>query len=60
MQDYPVNAENIMKFELQFKEQGTSTLFVYMKKDKYYIEQPYNGIYRISGDEYNSIQKYIR
>lgn len=32
---------------------------VYKKNGKYFIEQPYNGIYRISPDEYNSIGKYI-
>ncbi len=30
------------------------------KNNSYYIEQPYNGIYQISGDEYNSIEKLVR
>ena len=33
---------------------------VYEKNNEYFIEQAYNGIYRISADEYNSIEKYIR
>ena len=33
---------------------------VYKKNNSYYIEQPYNGIYQISGDEYNSIEKLVR
>lgn len=60
IQDSPVNVENEIKVDFNFKEKGTSTVFVYKRNDKYYIEQPYNGIYRISSDEYNSIEKYIR
>lgn len=60
IQDSPVNVENKIKVDFNFKEEGTSTIFVYEKNEKYYIEQPYNGIYRISADEYNSIEKYLR
>lgn len=60
IQDYPVNAENIIKIEFDFKEGGQSLLYVYKKSEKMYIEVPYNGIYRISGDEYNSMEKYTR
>lgn len=38
----------------------TTTVFVYRKINKCFIEQPYNEIYRISSDEYNSIKKYIK
>lgn len=60
IQDAPVNADNEIKIDFEFKEGGTSTIFVYEKSNKYYIEQAYNGIYRISADEYNSIEKYVR
>ena len=60
IQDEPVNISNKIKVEMNFKEIGEFILFIYEKDNKYYIEQPYNGIYRISGDEYNSIEKYIR
>ena len=60
IQDAPVNVDDEIKIDFEFKESGTSTVFVYEKNDKCYIEQPYNGIYRISPDEYNSIEKYIR
>ncbi len=56
VQDYPVNVENEIKIEFNFKEGGTSTIFVYIKKGKYYLEQPYNGIYSISKDEYNYLK----
>jgi len=59
IQDEPVNINNEIKVDFNFMESGTSTIFIYEKNNKYYIEQPYNGIYQISGDEYNSIQKYF-
>ena len=59
IQDSPVNTSSKIRVNFHFKESGTSTVFVYEKNDKYYIEQPYNGIYRISMDEYNSIEKYV-
>ncbi len=58
--DFPVNTENIITIKFNFEEMGTSIIFVYIRNNNYYIEQPYNGIYKISGDEYNSIEKYIR
>ena len=60
VQDSPVNVDNKIKIDFEFGENKTSTVFAYKKKDKYFIEQPYNGIYRISLDEYTSIEKYIR
>lgn len=59
IQDSPVNVDNEIKVNFYFDEENCSTLFVYKKNFKYYIEQPYNGIYRISADEYNAIEKYI-
>lgn len=58
--DAPVNVKESVKVDLHFAEQGTSTLFLYQKGGGYYIEQPYNGIYQISGEEYNTVEKYIR
>ena len=60
VQDYPVNAEDIIKIGFNLKDEKQSTLFVYKKNGKMYIETPYNGIYRINGDEYNSMEKYTR
>lgn len=60
VQDYPVNTEDIIKIEFNLKDEKQSTLFVYKKNGKMYIETPYNGIYRINGDEYNSMEKYTR
>ena len=57
--DSPINVENEIKIDFEYEENKTSTVFVYKKNGKYFIEQPYNGIYIISPDEYNSIEKYI-
>lgn len=59
IQDSPINVENEIKIDFEYEENKTSTVFVYKKNGKYFVEQPYNGIYRISPDEYNSIEKYI-
>ncbi len=56
IQDAPVNIDDEIKVDFNFTEGGASTIFVYKKNNSYYIEQPYNGIYQISGDEYNSVQ----
>ena len=57
--DYPVNASNIIEITCNFIESGTSKTFIYKKNNNCYLEQPFNGVYRISADEYNSIEKYI-
>ena len=57
--DFPVNAETPIKIEFCFARGGSSVLYAYTQENRYYIEQPYNGIYQISGDEYNSVAKYV-
>ncbi len=59
IQDAPVNVKDEIKLKFNLTKDEIFTIFVYTKNQKYYIEQPYNGIYQISGDEYNSIKKYI-
>ena len=59
IQDSPINDEKEIKIDFEYEENKNSTVFVYKKNGKYFVEQPYNGIYRISPDEYNSIEKYI-
>ena len=52
-----------IKVDMKFWKGGAATLFVYQRSSardgEYFIEQPYNGIYEISGDEYNAIEKYV-
>ena len=60
VQDAPVNAKNVIKVDFNHAEGGTSTVFVYARMPKYYIEQPYNGIYKISIEDFNAIDNYVR
>ena len=60
VQDSPVNVLEEIKIDFKSQENENVTLFLYSKKGKYFIEQPYNGIYRMSNDEYNAIAKYVR
>jgi len=60
IQDIPVNVEDEIRIDFELKDGKKSTVYVYKKNNKYYIEQAYNGIYRISADEYNAIEKYFR
>lgn len=60
IQDFPVNASNVITIKTYHKSSGNSTLFVYERKGNYYLEQPYNGIYEISSDEYNSILNFTK
>lgn len=65
IQDSPTNVDNKIQVDFTFKEDieykvgRISTIFLYEKNERYYIEQPYNGIYQISADEYNSIKVYL-
>ena len=59
IQDCPVNADNLIQIDFRFAEKGASTLFIYEKKNRFYIEQPYNGIYGISADEFALVENYI-
>ena len=38
--------------DLQFgNDRGVYMLHIYMKDDMYYLEQPYNGIFKLSKNE---------
>ncbi len=58
IQDTPINTEEKLKIDFHFVEKGTSTLFLYKRKNNFYIEQPYNGIYKITEREYEKIKKF--
>ena len=60
--DYPFGIEEPIKVELKSgnKKDSIAVIYIYEDNSRYYLEQPYNGIYQISGDEYNGIAKYLR
>lgn len=56
VQDYPVDVEDLVAIRFYYKEEDTvGNFYLYKKKDKYYLEEPYNGIYKISEETYNYI-----
>ena len=55
VQDVP-QVESYIKIDFQF-ETGTSTIFAYEDSGKYYIEQPYQGIYEIDNQLFKRLQK---
>ncbi len=54
VQDVP-KVENYIKIDFRF-ETGTSTIFAYEDSGKYYIEQPYQGIYKIDSQLFGKLQ----
>ena len=53
VQDFP-QTESYIKIDFQF-ETGTSTIFAYEENGKHYIEQPYQGIYKIDSQLYERL-----
>ena len=56
--DQPTNVKNyiIIKFTHQ-KEENDSVLYLYTRKEKQYIEQPYVGIWEVGPDIANRIEE---
>lgn len=54
VQDTP-NIDSYIKIDFNF-EKDTSTLFAYEDNGKYYVEQPYQGIFEISSRLYQRLQ----
>ena len=50
VQDIP-QAEELVRLDLQLGS-GASTLFAYQEDGHFYVEQPYQGIYQITGEQY--------
>lgn len=55
VQDAPVRAENCIQIDFIFSGGGASTLFVYEKRGAHWLEQPYNGIYAFSEEEFDAL-----
>ena len=47
---------------LKFKNDSGNykSAYIYKKDNQYYIEQPYNGIYQVTEDEYTRIEKVVK
>lgn len=53
VQDVP-QVDDYIKLDIQLFG-GVSTVFAYEEDGKYYIEQPYQGIYKLDSDAYSRI-----
>lgn len=56
VQDFPTDVEHLVAIRFYYKEEDTvGNIYIYKKKDKYYLEEPYNGVYKITEENYNYI-----
>lgn len=55
VQDVPTGVDNLVSIRLNYKEDAVGSFYLYSKNGKYYIEEPYNGIYKIDKDKYDFI-----
>ena len=56
VQDAPTDVENLVSIRLYYKEEDVvGNFYIYKKKNNYYFEEPYNGIYKIDEEKYNYI-----
>jgi hypothetical protein len=61
VQDYPTEAEHLVAIRFYYKEEDSvGNFYIYKRKDKYYLEEPYNGVYKISEEDYNYIIDLIK
>ena len=57
--DIPSNTNTIIKITFNYETEIATSIFVYTKNSKYYMEQPYNGIYEINSDVFTKIESYL-
>ncbi|WP_414839193.1 DUF5301 domain-containing protein [Carnobacterium sp. TMP28] len=53
--DTPTNVNHYIKIKFYFFDGGASVAYLYKKRDNNYIEQPYNGIWKITPESYDNI-----
>jgi len=53
--DTPTNVDYYIKLEFSHSKGGSSVAYLYKTEDRYYIEQPYNGIWEITQELYANI-----
>lgn len=58
--DIPVNPDILYFFKFKNESGNYKSAYIYKKGNQYYIEQPYNGIYQITEDEYTKIEEAVK
>ncbi len=57
--DYPSGAKDIITISFNYRDNAVGIFYVYQKNNKYYLEEPYNGIYKLGEDDYKDIKKLL-
>lgn len=58
--DIPVNPDILYFVKFKNDSGNYKSAYIYKKDNQYYIEQPYNGIYQVTEDEYTRIEKVVK
>ena len=58
--DIPVNPDILYFVKFKNDSGNYKSAYIYKKDNQYYIEQPYNGIYQVTEDEYTMIEKVVK
>ena len=58
--DNPSNPDVLYLIKFSNSIDESKYAYVYKKGNKYYIEQPYNGIYKITEEEYKTVEKFVK
>lgn len=58
--DIPVNPDILYFVKFKNDSGNYKSAYIYKKGNQYYIEQPYNGIYQITEDEYTKIEEAVK
>ena len=57
--DTPTGVDYYIKMDFEYKNGEVLTCFVYNEKDKYFIEMPYVGVWRLPKSVYLNVQGYM-
>ena len=57
--DTPKDVKKLTKISFIIGDAEKNIMNIYMKDDMYYLEQPYNGIFKLSKKEYEDIMMYL-
>ena len=58
--DIPVNPDILYFVKFKNDSGNYKSAYIYKKDNQYYIEQPYNGIYQVTEDEYTKIEEAVK
>lgn len=60
IQDMPIDIKEFVAIRLYYREDKVKNFYLYEKKNKYYLEEPYNGIYKLKENDYNFLLNLVK